>query len=209
MTSPSPARPQSDSFEGLFPAVIQHSVTGDVLMLGYMNQEALSLTRESGQVHFWSRSRARLWRKGETSGNVLWTEDVRFDCDGDALVVTARPEGPVCHTGAAACFSGHLGAGFKYLDVLWATILDRLDSDPDESYTARLASAGPDQCGRKVLEEATEVLLALKDHANGAADDRRLAEEAADLIYHLLVAIAERGVAAELVTEVLRQRATE
>lgn len=192
--------------QGLITTVVQHDVTGAVLMVAWMDQTALQATRDTGQVHFWSRSRQELWRKGETSGNVLKLVSVLPDCDGDTLLVRARPSGPVCHTGAETCFGESHRIGLADLDVLWERITERLDSDDPDSYTKKLVAAGVEGPGRKLVEESTEVLLAAKDHDSGAADDKRLAEEAADVLYHLLVVLAERGVSPAMVMEVLRDR---
>lgn len=177
---------------GLVPAVVQDRSSGDVLMLGYMNRDSLEQTLESGLVTFWSRSRRQLWRKGETSGNELRLVSIALDCDNDALLVTADPTGPTCHTGEATCFADTAGQGFRRLEALWDVIADRVATRPDGSYTASLVSAGVDATARKVAEEATEVVLAAKNHAAGE-DGGELAEEAADLVYHLLVLLAERG----------------
>ncbi len=194
--------------DGLVPAVVTDARTGRVLMVAYMNAEAWEATRRTGEVHFFSRSRGELWRKGETSGNTLAVVDLRLDCDADTVLVTARPAGPVCHTGSDTCFDdGPLGEGFASLEGLWATITSRRETRPPGSYTVRLLDGGPDLPARKVVEEATEVLMAAKDHAAGAADDRRLAEEMADLVYHLLVVCAERGVSPALLLDVLAERA--
>jgi phosphoribosyl-ATP pyrophosphohydrolase/phosphoribosyl-AMP cyclohydrolase len=191
---------------GLVPGIVQDDATGRVLMLGYLNAESLRLTAETGFVTFWSRSRGELWRKGETSGNTLAVVDIGLDCDGDALLIRARPAGPTCHTGAVSCFVG--GAppdrSFAELDALWAVIAERAEHRPPGSYTTSLLEGGVDTVGRKVTEEATEVLLAAKDHAAGAG--QRVAEEAADLIYHLLVLLAERDVPPEEVLEELAGR---
>lgn len=192
---------------GLAPAIVQDPRTGRVLMLGWMNAEALAATLATGDVHFWSRSRNELWRKGATSSNTLRLAGLDLDCDRDALLVRALPTGPVCHTGTATCWDdGEPGAGFARLERLWEVIADRARERPSGSYTTSLVEGGPDRTGRKVVEEATEVLLAAKDHASGTADDHRLAEEAADLVYHLLVALAERGVDPALVLDVLDER---
>lgn len=193
---------------GLVAAIVQDAGTGDVLMLGWMNRQALELSIETGRVHFWSRSRGQLWEKGESSGHRLDLVSLAADCDGDALLVRTRPHGPTCHTGSATCF-GERGTPSALATVqgLWETIQDRAATRPEGSYTARLLAGGPDLTGRKVVEEATEVLMAAKDHATGVADDRRLAEEAADLIYHLLVLLAERGLDPAEVGAVLAERA--
>lgn len=194
--------------DGLITGVVQDATTGRVLMVGYLNKESLALTQETGQVHFWSRSRNELWRKGATSGNYLNLVDIAVDCDGDALLITAQPEGPTCHTGAVSCFaSDRSDQGFAQLERLWATIQDRIGSPTPESYTAKLADAGPDLTGRKLVEEATETLVAAKNHESGTGSPDRIIEESADVIYHLLALLAERGIAARAVIDELTARA--
>jgi len=202
-------------------------------MLAYANAEALAATLATGEVHFFSRSRQRLWRKGETSGNVLHLRGLALDCDGDALLTTVEADGPTCHRGTRSCFdpddappdgrsaeaatatrvASPASQGFVWLETLWATIADRAERRPAGSYTARLLAAGVDGPARKVAEEATEVLLAAKDDAVAEASggDRTalrdaLAGEAADLLYHALVLLAERGIPPSAVIERLRQR---
>ncbi len=195
---------------GLVAAIVQDAHTGRVLMLGWMNAEAIRLTESTGSVHFWSRSRNELWRKGATSGNTLEFVSMAADCDGDAVLVQAIPAGPTCHTGSASCFDDLHGAtlqGFIGLEPLWAVITSRAAERPAGSYTTSLLEGGVEAVARKVTEEATEVLLAAKDHAVARADDRRLAEEAADLLYHLFVLLAERGLEPHNVLEQLRARA--
>jgi phosphoribosyl-ATP pyrophosphohydrolase/phosphoribosyl-AMP cyclohydrolase len=184
-----------------------------------MDAEALGATIETGEVHFHSRSRDSLWRKGETSGNVLRLVDLATDCDADALLVTVDPVGPTCHRGTRSCFDPD-GApaerstqGFAWLESLWSTIAQRAADRPEGSYTASLLAGGVDAAGRKVTEEATEVLMAAKDDAVAelAGSDRTvtrpaLAGEAADLLYHALVLMAERGVAPATVVDMLRER---
>ncbi len=181
--------------DGLVVGVVQDSVTRRVLMVGYLNEESLRLTEATGRVHFWSRSRGELWEKGATSGNYLNLVSIARDCDGDALLITARPEGPTCHTGTTSCFEDSPDEqGFSRLEALWATMRSRLaDAAPEDSYTARLAAAGPDLTGRKLVEEATETLIAAKNHAAGA-ERSRVVEESADVVYHLLALLAERGI---------------
>lgn len=200
--------------DGLVTAVVQDVADGRVLMVGHMDAEALAATLASGEVHFHSRSRGSLWRKGETSGNVLRLVSVATDCDSDALLVTVDPAGPTCHRGTRSCFDID-GAparpdtqGFAFLETLWSTISDRVDRRPVGSYTTRLLDGGVDAVGRKVTEEATEVLLAAKDDAVSSTDATReaLAGEAADLLYHALVLLAERGVPPSAVIETLRER---
>jgi phosphoribosyl-ATP pyrophosphohydrolase/phosphoribosyl-AMP cyclohydrolase len=173
-------------------AIVQDAQTGRVLMLGWMNQEAERLTRESGDVWFWSRSREKLWRKGEESGNTLAVEEIRDDCDGDALVIRATPAGPTCHTGSVSCFA----------PALWRTIAQRALERPEGSYTTELLNAGVGACARKVGEEAVEVTVAALDET-----DDRLVSEAADLVYHLYVLLAARGVDIAQVEDELRRRA--
>lgn len=192
--------------DGLVAAIVQDAADGRVLMLGWMSPEALALTRQTGRVHFWSRSRGELWEKGATSGNHLDLESLSLDCDGDALLVRATPRGPVCHTGSPTCWGDQPGNELGRLTALWQTIKSRADERPDGSYTASLLDGGVERVARKVVEEATEVLLAAKDHHSGQADSRRVAEEAADLIYHLLVLLTERGVEVGEVLDVLDAR---
>jgi phosphoribosyl-ATP pyrophosphohydrolase/phosphoribosyl-AMP cyclohydrolase len=205
--------------DGLVPAVVQDAADGRVLMVAHMDAEALAATLASREVHFHSRSRDRLWRKGETSGHVLRLVGLAADCDGDALLVTVDPVGPTCHRGTRSCFDPD-GApaerdrqGFAWLETLWMTIQARAVERPEGSYTARLVTGGVDAAGRKVTEEATEVLIAAKDDAaaEGARSDRRatreaLAGEAADLLYHALVLLAERSLPPAAVLQVLQAR---
>jgi phosphoribosyl-ATP pyrophosphohydrolase/phosphoribosyl-AMP cyclohydrolase len=200
---------------GLVPAIVQDAADGRVLMLAYMDAAALDATVASDDVHFHSRSRDVLWRKGETSGNVLRLVDLALDCDGDALLVTVDPAGPTCHRGTRSCFDLASGSGeaprtqgFDWLETLWTTIAARAADRPSDSYTARLLDGGVDATGRKVTEEATEVLLAAKDDAAGssAATRTALAGETADLLYHALVLLAERGIAPSTVIAELRRR---
>jgi len=173
-------------------AIVQDARTDRVLMLGWMDDEAERRTRETGEVWFWSRSRERLWRKGETSGNTLAVRELRDDCDGDALLVRAEPAGPTCHTGSVSCFA----------PALWRTISQRAADRPEGSYTAELLAAGVGACARKVGEEAVEVTVAALDES-----DDRLVEEAADLVYHLYVLLAARGLDLSQVEDALARRA--
>lgn len=191
---------------GLVPAVVQDADSARVLMLGWMDADAVDATRDSGRVTFWSRSRQELWEKGAASGNWLELVSMDLDCDDDAFLVRARPHGPTCHTGTATCWGDQPHAGFAGLDALWSVIDDRAGSRPKGSYTTSLLAQGPEGAGRKVVEEATELLLAAKDHAAGSADDRRVAEEAADLVYHLMVVLAERRVPPADVLAILAER---
>ena len=188
--------------DGLVPAIVQDARTQKVLMLGYMNDESLALTRSTGRVTFFSRSRDRLWTKGETSGNFLLVEQVLTDCDSDTVLVKAVPEGPVCHTGADTCF-GESNVGVNQLTALEATIRSRKASMPTGSYTSELFGAGIDRIAQKVGEEAVELVIAAKN-----ADPEPLKAEAADLIYHLLVLLTEKGVALDEVLATLRSRSS-
>ena len=193
--------------DGLVVGVVQDALTRQVLMVGYLNEESLHLTRQTGRVHFWSRSRAELWEKGATSGNYLNVVGIERDCDGDALLIRATPTGPTCHTGTTSCFSDIArGQGFAALEKLWLTITDRIASPTEDSYTAQLAAAGPDLTGRKLVEEATETLIAAKNHESGDVA-QRVVEESADVVYHLLALLAERGLAASSVVAELQARA--
>lgn len=171
--------------DGLLPAIVQHADSGRVLMLGYMNRDALQRTLDSRQVTFWSRSRQQLWTKGETSGNVLALAGIATDCDGDALLVQARPAGPTCHLGRASCFERAPPEPIAALDAIVAS---RRSASADGSYTARLFAGGVRRIAQKVGEEGVEVALAAV-----AQDDEALVGEAADLVYHLLVLLHARG----------------
>jgi phosphoribosyl-AMP cyclohydrolase / phosphoribosyl-ATP pyrophosphohydrolase len=171
-------------------AIVQDARDGRVLMLAWMDDEALRLTRETGEAWFWSRSRERLWRKGETSGNVLAVEEIRDDCDGDALLLRVRPAGPACHTGSTSCFA----------PALWRTVVERVRDRPEGSYVASLADAGISRAAQKVGEEALETAL------SAVAGDGRLAEEAADLVFHLYVLLAVAGVDVAAVEDELARR---
>jgi phosphoribosyl-ATP pyrophosphohydrolase/phosphoribosyl-AMP cyclohydrolase len=175
---------------GLVPCIVQDWRTGEVLTLAYMNEEALQRTRETGEIHFFSRSRQELWRKGATSGNTQRVKAIRYDCDADALLALVEPAGPACHTGERSCFhNGDLNAGAPYetLPTLERTIAERAATKPNGSYTARLLG-DPEYAGAKVQEEAEEVVRAAREES-----DQRLAEEAADVIYHLAVLLRGRG----------------
>jgi phosphoribosyl-ATP pyrophosphohydrolase/phosphoribosyl-AMP cyclohydrolase len=172
-------------------AIVQDAADGRVLMLAWMDAEALRLTRETGEAWFWSRSRQELWHKGATSGNTQAVEEIRDDCDGDALLLRVRPAGPACHTGSRSCFA----------PALWRTVVERVRDRPEGSYTASLAEAGIERCAQKLGEEAVEAAVA------AVAGDGRLAEEAADLLYHLYVLLAVAGVDVADVEDVLARRA--
>jgi phosphoribosyl-ATP pyrophosphohydrolase/phosphoribosyl-AMP cyclohydrolase len=189
-----------DKMDGLLPAVVQDRASGRLLMLGYMTREALAATLETGFVTFFSRSKQRLWRKGETSGNVLRLHAVREDCDGDALLVLADPEGPTCHLGTASCFGGEPD-GLGWLNELSSIIADRAASGDESSYTRKLLDSGLERVAKKVGEEGTEVALAAL-----ARDSSACAEEAADLLYHLAVLMQAKGFSWDDVIAVLKGR---
>ncbi|MBA3359555.1 MAG: bifunctional phosphoribosyl-AMP cyclohydrolase/phosphoribosyl-ATP diphosphatase HisIE [Thermoleophilaceae bacterium] len=188
---------------GLVPCVMQDAHTGEVLTLAYMNEEALALTRESGEMHFWSRSRGELWRKGETSGNTMRLTALRYDCDEDALLALVEPSGPACHTGERTCFyRGDMGLQVgEALPALERTIAERRAAgESASSYTAELL-ADPPRIGEKVREEAEEVTRAAEHES-----EERVAEEAADVLYHLAVLLASRGLSLADAGEVLNGR---
>lgn len=187
--------------DGLVPAIVQHCMTGEVLMLGYMNAEALAATRASGFVTFWSRGKQRLWKKGETSGNVLAVKSIRADCDHDALLIQAEPHGPTCHLGTSSCFGDAVRPPLAFLGELDALIARRAIERPPGSYTTTLFDAGVRRIAQKVGEEGVETALAAV-----AQDDAALKGEAADLVYHLLVLLRARGLSLADVAERLAQR---
>jgi len=198
---------------GLVPVVAQDVATGDVLTLAYANREAVEKTLASGEAHYYSRSRSELWRKGATSGNTQRVVEVKLDCDGDALLYVVEPRGPACHTGENSCFFTSLagdGVGVASAgeqDVLFGTMVEQLAGTiaerhremPEGSYTVSLIEGGPERLAQKVGEEAVEVVVA-------ALSGERLPEEAADLVYHLLVLLEERGVGTGQVARVLHDR---
>lgn len=196
--------------DGLVPVVAQDGRTGEVLMMAWMNEAALAATVATGVVHFWSRSRGELWEKGATSGNRLSVLSIAADCDGDTLLVQVDPAGPACHTGTTTCFGDAPTArqGFQELEHLWATIVERRETASYASYTSRLIGGGAETTGRKLIEEASETVEAALAHAHGAVDNGRVAEEAADVLYHLLVVLAERNIdPATALAELARRRA--
>jgi phosphoribosyl-ATP pyrophosphohydrolase/phosphoribosyl-AMP cyclohydrolase len=175
---------------GLVPCIVQDWHSGEVLTLAYMNADALRLTRETGEIHFYSRSRETLWHKGETSGNTQAVKAIRYDCDADAVLALVEPAGPACHTGERSCFhNGDLapGAPHESLPTLERTIAERASTRPETSYTAKLLD-DLDLASAKVQEEAEEVARAVREES-----DERVAEEAADVIYHLAVLLWGRG----------------
>jgi phosphoribosyl-AMP cyclohydrolase / phosphoribosyl-ATP pyrophosphohydrolase len=183
MTIPDPSTLHFDQ-QGLIVAVAQDVATGSILMVAYMDREALARTAETGEAHFWSRRRQTLWRKGETSGNVLHVETLQTDCDGDALLLSVHPSGPTCHTGRRSCFAEPA----ILLDQLGATLRERKAKRPAGSYTATLFTNGRPGILRKLGEEAVEVIL-----AGAQESDEALIHEVADLWFHSLVLLEERG----------------
>lgn len=186
---------------GLVPVIAQDRASGDVLMLAWANAEAVAKTAETGFAHFWSRSRKALWRKGETSGHALRVVEARADCDRDTLLLVVEPEGPACHTGSRTCFGETSPTAAGMLEELARVVQQRAAAPVDASYTARLLAKGPGHVLKKIGEEATEVVLA----ASGESDER-LAAESADLLFHLLVALQQRGVSVASVMDELRRR---
>jgi phosphoribosyl-AMP cyclohydrolase / phosphoribosyl-ATP pyrophosphohydrolase len=188
------------SADGLIPAVIQDARTREVLTVAYMNQEALQRTIDRGETWFWSRSRKELWHKGETSGNFQKVVNVRLDCDDDTVLVEVEPKGPACHTGAYSCFGVEPGIEGVLRD-LYKLIEERKEQRPEGSYTTYLFNSGLDKILKKIGEEATETVVAAKN-----PDAGRLTSETADLLYHVIVLLVERGVELEDVVRELKQR---
>lgn len=187
---------------GLLPAIIQDDSTLEVLMLGYMNQEAYEVTTSSGHVTFFSRSKGRLWTKGETSGNFLQVKEMRCDCDSDAILIRAIPAGPTCHEGTQSCFGESERSDISFLGTLGRTIRERkAGGDAERSYTAQLFTKGIDAIAQKVGEEAIEVVIEAKN-----SNDERLLSESADLLYHLMVLLEARGASLAEVARVLKGR---
>lgn len=185
--------------DGLVPAIIQDSKTSVVLMLGYMNAEALEQSKATGKVTFFSRSKNRLWVKGEASGNFLSVEEILIDCDQDTILIKAKPAGPVCHTGADTCFNEKNTGDF--LDELESVISDRQTNPSAESYVSTLFKKGINKIAQKVGEEAVEVVIESKDN-----DDEKFLDESADLLFHFLILLRAKGFALNDVKEVLRRR---
>jgi len=190
-----------DKGGGLAPAIVQDADSGEVLMLGYMSRESLEKTLETGLVTFFSRSKQRLWTKGEESGNTLRLVSIAVDCDRDAILARAAPAGPVCHLGTRSCFGEAPGPALAFLGRLQRVIEARAGADPEKSYTARLLAGGALKAAQKVGEEGVETAL-----AGAAQDDGALLDEAADLIFHLMVLLKARGLALSDAAEVLERR---
>lgn len=190
-----------NKMNGLVPAIVQDALSGKVLMQGYMNEEALAKTEETGMVTFFSRSKNRLWTKGETSGNFMELVSIAADCDGDSILVKANPRGPVCHTGADTCFFEENSSKTVFIDQLRAIIKDRKNNPSDTSYTASLFAKGINKIAQKVGEEAVEIVIEAKD------DNKELfLGEAADLLFHYLVLLEAKNYELDEVMQVLIER---
>jgi len=190
-----------NKMDGLVPAIVQDALTGKILMQGYMNEEALEKTKETGMVTFFSRSKNRLWTKGETSGNFMELVSILVDCDGDAFLIKANPRGPVCHTGADTCFDEFNGSKTGFIDQLREIIKDRKNNPSEKSYTASLFAKGINKIAQKVGEEAVEIVIEAKD------DNKELfLGEAADLLFHYLILIEAKGYELDEVMQVLIDR---
>ncbi|MCH1436844.1 MAG: bifunctional phosphoribosyl-AMP cyclohydrolase/phosphoribosyl-ATP diphosphatase HisIE [Flavobacteriales bacterium] len=187
--------------DGLVPVIVQNTLTLQVLMLGYMNQEAFDLTKDKGLVTFYSRSKQRIWMKGETSNNTLKVDEIQLDCDRDTLLIKATPNGVTCHTGATSCFKEETSKGFLY--ELEKTIHDRIDQDDENSYTNKLFKRGVNKVAQKVGEEAVEVVIEAKDH-----NDDLFKNEVADLTYHLLILLKYKKMTFEDIEQILKDRAS-
>ncbi|WP_178990533.1 bifunctional phosphoribosyl-AMP cyclohydrolase/phosphoribosyl-ATP diphosphatase HisIE [Winogradskyella schleiferi] len=185
--------------DGLVPVIIQNNNTLQVLMLGYMNLEAFNKTKAENKVTFFSRSKNRLWTKGEESGNFLTVKDIQIDCDNDTILIKAEPKGPTCHTGSTSCFKEETAKGFLY--ELQQTINDRIDTNDQNSYTNKLYQSGINKVAQKVGEEAVELVIEAKDN-----DDDLFKNEAADLMYHYLILLKAKGFTLEDIEGVLKGR---
>lgn len=186
--------------DGLVPVIIQNHNTLQVLMLGYMNEEAYQKTKSENKVTFYSRSKNRLWTKGETSGNFLIVKDIQIDCDNDTILIKAEPKGPTCHTGSTSCFKEETPKGFLY--DLQQTINDRIESNNEGSYTNKLYRRGINKVAQKVGEEAVELVIEAKDN-----DADLFKNEAADLLYHFLILLKAKNFTLEDIEAVLKSRA--
>lgn len=189
-----------EKVDGLMPAIVQNAVSGRVLMLGYMNRQALEKTLQTGLVTFWSRSKGRLWTKGETSGNFLNLVDIGTDCDNDSLLILARPQGPTCHLGRESCF-GELAPSLEFIAKLEQILSDRKTASPESSYTASLYAKGTKRIAQKVGEEAVETALAATVH-----NRQETIDEASDLVYHLLVLLQQENLDLSAIAQNLKRR---
>jgi phosphoribosyl-AMP cyclohydrolase / phosphoribosyl-ATP pyrophosphohydrolase len=192
-------KPDFTKGNGLIPVIIQDFITMQVLMLGFMNEEALEKTLNEGKVTFFSRSKKRLWTKGETSGNYLFVNEITLDCDNDTLLIKAKPSGPVCHTGSISCFNENQSKGFLY--KLEQIVSQRIDENTDDSYTNKIYKQGLNRVAQKVGEEAVELIIEAKDN-----NQTLFKNEAADLLYHLLILLKAKGVTLSEIETVLKDR---
>jgi phosphoribosyl-AMP cyclohydrolase / phosphoribosyl-ATP pyrophosphohydrolase len=186
--------------DGLVPAIVQDSSTMQVLMIGFMNEEAYDKTKKTGKVVFWSRTKKRLWQKGETSGDYLEVVNIKIDCDNDSLLIMAKPQGPTCHKGKYSCF-GNKENNSMFFEELFDLIRGRKEKRPEKSYTTSLFDKGLDEIVKKVGEESVEVIIAAKSETQ-----ERLIEESGDLLYHLLVLLVEKEIGLNKVVEELVRR---
>jgi phosphoribosyl-ATP pyrophosphohydrolase/phosphoribosyl-AMP cyclohydrolase len=193
-------QPDFEKTEGLIPAIIQDADTRKVLMLGYMNAEAFQKTQDEGRVTFYSRSKQRLWTKGESSGNFLELKDIRIDCDNDTLLIKVNPQGPVCHTGTDTCFT-EINEGSSFLHQLESVIRERKNNPNDSSYTTSLFKKGINKIAQKVGEEAVELVIEAKDENKDL-----FLGEAADLLYHYLVLLAAKDIKVDEVFKLMKKR---
>ena len=187
--------------DGLVPVIIQDQVSSKVLMLGYMNSEALEKTLSEGKVTFFSRSKNRLWKKGETSNNYINAKEILIDCDSDTLLIKAKPDGPTCHTGDDTCFQESNEIGIEFLDQLTDVIKERRTKSPDESYVAHLFSKGLNKMAQKVGEEAVELVIEAKDN-----DESLFLNEGADLLFHYMVLLEAKGYSLKDIILILKER---
>ena len=193
--------PNFDKLNGLIPAIIQDHRTGMVLMLGFMNPEAYEKTCNEKRVTFYSRTKKRLWTKGEESGNHLQVIEIRLDCDQDTLLISVIPEGPVCHTGTLSCFGDDINVPLYFISVLQNILRSRKEEKPEDSYTAELFRKGINAIAQKLGEEAVELIIESKEK-----DDYKFLNESADLLFHLMILLIDRGYSLEDVAEVLKKR---
>jgi phosphoribosyl-ATP pyrophosphohydrolase/phosphoribosyl-AMP cyclohydrolase len=193
--------PDFNKLNGLIPAIIQDHSTGMVLMLGFMNAAAYNKTSKDGLVTFYSRTKERLWTKGEESGNHLKVVDIKLDCDGDTALISVIPEGPVCHTGTISCFGEGIGFPLQFLPELQDILKSRKKNKPQGSYTAELFRSGTNAIAQKLGEEAIELIIESKEK-----DDTRFLDESADLLFHFILLLVDRGYDLTDVAEVLQKR---
>ena len=187
--------------KGLLPAILQDYKSGKVLMLAYMNEKAFEKSIESGKATFWSRSREKLWIKGESSGNYQYIKNIKVDCDQDTLLLLVSPEGPACHTGKRSCFYRSLGKSQAFYNKLYQIIVDRKEMPKMNSYTSNMLKKGIDRIGKKVIEEAGEVVIAGKNE-----DKEEIIYETADLIYHLFILLVLYNISLEDIDSELKER---